>query len=33
MGKKVTLNPMNMSQKLSFPSPSFSRRPVILGHQ
>ena len=33
MGKKVTFMPMNISQKFSLPSFSFSSRPVSLGHQ
>ena len=31
--RKVTWKPMNISQKLVFPRPSFSRRPVIFGNQ
>jgi hypothetical protein len=33
MGKKVTLKPMNVSQKLHWPSRSSSIRPVIFGSQ
>ena len=33
IGKNARLNPMNITQKLSFPSPSLSIRPVILGIQ
>ncbi len=33
IGKKVMLNPTNITQKLHFPSFSLSIRPVIFGSQ
>ena len=33
IGKKPTLKPMNMIQKLHLPSRSFIRRPVNFGNQ